>query len=59
MGAPSANGDQRQHLQRSFKILSLIDGTSSLNQALQMNQSGGNLIRTETPPMRLVPNNLT
>ena len=42
-------------MQRSFKILSLLDGTSSLNQALQMNQSGY-LNQAETPPMRLVPN---
>lgn len=37
-------GDAAKNLQRSFKILSLLDGSSSLNQALQFSQSGGNIL---------------
>lgn len=40
-GLSSQGGvDNGNSLQRSLKILSLLDGSSSLNQALQMSQSG-------------------
>ena len=37
-------GGAAKNLQQSFKILSLLDGSSSLNQALQLSQSGGNIL---------------